>query len=403
ESDDPGSPAHWIDVSIRIDGALDTSLLVRGVQETVQRHELLRTTFRPGAASLSQVILDSYVPDVPVLDTASNGRSGRESEWRDLDTRPPFRAEVVRVSDNHHVLRLRVHRILGDGHSMRLLLSEIGGLVAHSMGFDDFPPLDGELQYADYAAWERSWLTGDTLARRVDHFRREFAVPELPPRLPTDHARSEHAGRDGHQFAFEFPREVADAARALAVREQASLYTVLLAAFGAAVGNYSQQRTVAIATPVTRRNDRATQLMLGSFMNTVPILIDLDAAADFPALVGAVKPRVLGALANQDAPWNHVLPALTALHGPAAHGLGEVGFLMDDPVPGEFAAGGFTLTRVPPERTIARRELTVAMSTRRGQITGTVTYDGALFDPQSIEHLVTEFIAPLSLSQASHA
>src|SRR5258708_26475736 len=150
EHDEPGSPAHWIDVSIRIDGALDTALLVRGVQDTVQRHELLRTTFRPAAMSLSQVILDSYLPDVPILDGASNGHgAGRQTERRDLDRRPPFRAEAVRVSDGHHILRLGVHRILGDGYSMRLLLSEIGGLVAQSMGFADFPPLDGELQYAD--------------------------------------------------------------------------------------------------------------------------------------------------------------------------------------------------------------------------------------------------------------
>jgi hypothetical protein len=293
-----------------------------------------------------------------------------------------------------------VHRILADGHSMRLLLSEIGGLVASSTGFTDFPLLDGELQYADYAVWERSWLAGGPLERRVDYFRRQFAQSDLPPALPTDHPRSDRPSRRGHQFAFEFPSAVADAARALAVREQASLYAVLLAAFAAALGDYANQRSVVIASPVTRRNDPSTALILGPFMNTVPLRIDLMPEADLAALVGDVKAKVLGALSNQDAPWHHVLAAIAAQHGPSVLGIGEVAFLMDDPVPGEFAAGGFTLTRVAPERIVARRELTVAMSTRHGQITGTATYDAELFEPRTIEHIVTNFISALAVPQA---
>ena len=301
EKVDPGSPVHWIDVSIRISGPLDTELLVRGVQDAVARHELLRTTFRPTATSVSQVILDPYIPDVPILESGLDG----DTEWRDLDARPPFRPELMRVADDNHILRLRVHRILADGYTMRLLLSEIGGLVASSVGFDDFPLLDGDLHYADSAVWERSWLRGDALARRIDHFRGQFT--DIPPALPTDHPRSDRPGRRGRQFEFEFPGAVADAARALAVREQATLYTVLLAAFATALGDYADRRTVAIGSPVTRRNDPATQLLLGPFMNTVPLRIDLDAGTDLPALVRDVKTKVLGALSNQDAPWQHVL------------------------------------------------------------------------------------------------
>ena len=405
ERDDPGSAANWIDVSIRIRGPIDATLLVQGVREAVQRHELLRTTFRPTAAWLSQVILASYMPDVPILEPPSDADTALRQEdsvyeWRDLDTRPPFRAELARVADDNHILRLRVHRILADGYSMRLLLSEIGGLVASSVGVTDFPLLDGELQYADYAAWERSWLTGELLARRVDYFCEQFAHQGLPPALPTDHPRSDRSTRRGRQLAFEFPTAVADAARALAVREQASLYTVLLAAFAAALGSYSGQRAVAIGSPVTRRNDPASQLMLGPFMNTVPLRIDLSAGAELTALVRDVKSKVAGALSNQDAPWQHVLAALTARHGPSALSIGEIVFLMDDPVPGEFTAGGFTLTRIPPEQIIARRELTAAVSTRSGPITGTVTYDDALFEARSIECIVTNFIGVLTLSEA---
>lgn len=397
ERDEPGSPANWIDVSIRIDGPLDSRLLVSGVQETVRRHELLRTVFRPTTSSVAAVILDSYTPDVPTRD-ASAEDDDCDHLWRDLASRPPFRAEISRMSEHHHVLRLRAHRILADGYSMRLLLSEIGGSVATALGLSDFPTLDGELQYADFAIWERSWLAGDALQRRVDYFCGQFADGALPPVLPTDHPRSHAAARQPAQLTFEFSSDAAEAARALAVAEEASLYSVLLAAFAAALGKYSARDSVVIGSPVTRRNDPTTQLIIGPFMNTVPIRIDLG--ADMPALVRDVKARVAGALSNQDAPWEHVLAALTAQHGPAAGGVGEVVFLMDDPAPDEFAAGGYKLTRIPPERIVARRELTAAISSRRGQITGMVTYDGALFEARTIENIVTNFIAAFQLSRA---
>ncbi len=203
----------------------------------------------------------------------------------------------------------------------------------------------------------------------------------------------------GSQHAFEFPPAVADAVRALAVREQASLYSVLLTAFAAAVGRYAQQRSVVIAAPVTRRDNPATQLIMGPFMNTVPLHIDLS-EADLAGLIHRVKSQVVQALANQDAPWQLVLDALTARHGPAARGIGETVFLMDDPVPGRFAAGQFTLTRIPPEQVVARRELTVAMNTKGRQVSGTVTYDGGLFAPETINRLVADFISVFSPSLA---
>ncbi|ABM11838.1 amino acid adenylation domain [Mycolicibacterium vanbaalenii PYR-1] len=396
ECDDPGSPAHWIDVSIRITGPLDPDLVVRGIQAATHRHELLRTVFRPSGASAAQVILDSYTPEVPIFDGAAALQHDVWPDQPDLATCPPLRAELCRIDDGNHILRLRVHRILADGYTMRLLLSEIGGLVASSAGLPDFPLLDGDLHYADYAIWERSWLTGAALQRRIDHFRREFAVGELPPALPTDHPRTGRSRRAAGQLDFEFPAEVAAAARALAVREHASLYTVLLAGFAAALGGYAGRRTVVLGSPVTRRNDPVTQLMLGPFMNTVPLRIDLPEGGGLAAMVQNMKTTVLGALSHQDAPSQHVIAALAAEHGPSAAAIGETVFLMDDPVPGEFAAGGFRLTRVPPERVIARRELTAAMSTRNRQITGTLTYDSTLFDHPSIECIVAGFIGAVS-------
>ena len=403
EREDPGSAANWIDVSIRITGPLDATVIVRGIQRLVERNKLLRTVFRPShdssKAILSQVIIESYPPEVHILHGAHDAdHAPGARDCRDLSTDPPFRADVTRVADDHHILRIRVHRIMADGYSVRLLLAELGALVANSLELDDFPLLDGELQYADYAVWERSWLSGAALTGRVDHFRRQFAVADLPLALPTDHPRTGQRDRHGRQLAFEFPHAVGAAARALAVREQASLYSVLLAAFAMAVGTYAGQGAVAIVSPLSRRTEPATQLMIGPLTNTVPMRIDLDTGNDLPALVREVRATVLGALSNQDAPWHHVLAALTEQHGASARRIGELMFLMDDPVPGEFAAGGLSVSRIPEGSIVLRREMTVAMSTRDDEIAGTVTYDGSLFETRSVARIVSNFVAALTVS-----
>src|SRR5215207_5875780 len=100
---------------MRIAGPLDAAVVVRGVQDAVARHELLRTTFPSTGTCAAQVILDSYTPDVPILERPA---VDSESEWRDLQVRPPVRPELVRIADDNHILRLRGHRILADGYSM---------------------------------------------------------------------------------------------------------------------------------------------------------------------------------------------------------------------------------------------------------------------------------------------
>ncbi len=184
------------------------------------------------------------------------------------------------------------------------------------------------------------------------------------------------------------------------MREQASLYSVLLAAFARAVGQYAQHTTAVVIAPVSRRTDLSMQPIIGPFMNTVPMLIDLEPAHDLTALVREVKTTVREALSNRDAPWQDVLTALKEQHGLSALGIGQIAFLMDDPAPAEVAIGGFTLTRVPNESIVIRREMTVAMSTSDGQITGNLTYDGSLFEERSVERIVASFIAGLTVSHS---
>jgi amino acid adenylation domain-containing protein len=393
ERAEPGSAAHWIDVGLLIRGPLDAALLRRCVQAAVERHELLRTVFAPVNGSVAQVILPSHAPDVRLVE-ATESAPPLAAEPLDLTERPAFRAELRRTGPDAHVLRLNMHRILADGFSVRLLLGEVASLYAASGGVSPLPLLETQVQYADFAAWERAWLTPERLRGETAYFTEQLRGAESF-RLPTDRPRPPQRTRQGLRLPFELSPVAARAARALATRERASLYMVLLAAFASALARYARRPDVVVGSPVSRRSQPGTEQILGPFMNTLPLHIVANGAG-LPALVGQVKERLLGALAHQDAPLQCIVSELGLGGDAGAAGLGEVALVMDEPAPGELRLGDLSLARLPAEAVVARRELTLSVAAGEDEIAGTVVYDRDLFDPATIEGITRDFEGKLA-------
>jgi acyl carrier protein len=399
EQAEPCLFAHWIDVALRIRGPIDLPCLEQSVHEAVQRHEILRTVFLSSGDSLWQVVLGSNVADVRVIETADSASGCPET---DLAARPPFRAEIRRIAKDVHTLRLLIHRILCDGLSTRLLLSEIAAIYASSRGASYLPLLDSNVDYTDYAVWERSWLTGTALSRQVEFFRQGFgqasggagAMYALPPDTPRPLRRL----RRGDVVRFELPSEVGSAAETLAVREQASLPIVLLAAFAGSLLKPNGGHSIAIASAVSRRSQPGTENILGPFMNSLPLRIDLSGGPSqtLPELTRQVKHSMIAALAHADAPFHLVKEQLAAEYGPAASDVGEIAFVMADPAPAEFQLGDIFLKRLELAEITARREITLSVTAADGDVSGAIVYDRDLFNRQTMEEIVKRFEAVLA-------
>ena len=398
EQAEPGSRAHWIDVALRLRGSLDAPRLVQSVQEVLGRHEVLRTVFRRSNGTLSQVILPPGTPDVPILD-APSGAAGAASRPIDLAESPAIRSELVRHAEDDHVLELSMHRIAGDGLSMRLLLREISAHYAGSQGRGRAPLPVAGLQYADYAAWERGWLTGETLEKQLAFWRRALHGATAAFTIPTDHPRPSSRLRRGGRHRFEFARDHSAAVHVIAAHEQASLPTVLLAAFASAIGRYTGQPDVVIGSAVSRRSPEGTEQIIGPFMNTVPLRIRVGHRSSVRELLPHVKAAALAALDYQDAPFQLVVDEAAAEHGAAASGLGQVAFVMaeaDEAEPGGVPLGELSPTLEAPVHLTSRRDLTLAISVANGAIAGTITYDHDLFDAATIARIAGDCEAALA-------
>jgi hypothetical protein len=393
EQAEPGSAAHWIDVALRICGPLDVARLIQSVHAAVERHEILRTVFRLSGGVLYQVIVKTHTPDLRILDSSAPVGLDVEARPVDLTTTPAVHAELTRSGTNEHTLQISIHRIIGDGLSTRLLLSEIGALYANSLGSGFYPLLDSTIQYADYAAWERSWLTPERSSQQVDFFHRELKTADAAFLLPADRPRSAKRLRRGARLHFEFSLEVSETAHAIATRERASLYTVLLAAFASALGRYTRRSSVVIASPVSRRTQGVTEQMMGPFMSILPLRIDVPNGSTLPELVRHVKAVLLAALAHQDAPLHRVIAKLKADIGSEASGIAEVALVMEAAAPAEIVLGDVSLARIELPSISARRDLTVSFAPPDNgeKISGTVVYDRDLFDVVTIQTIVANF------------
>src|SRR6185369_15625339 len=284
---EPGSPLYNMPVALRVAGPLDGALLARCLGEIVRRHETLRTVFPLRDETPVQVIQPASPFVLPLVDL-SGLPSLSESRAReatalglaaeeggrpfDLAQGPLLRGFLLRLAPsgehNDHLLALTMHHIVGDGWSSGILIHEIQALYAAFAAGRPSPLPELPLQYADFAAWQRSRLQGEALESEVSFWRRQLAG--LPPylELPTDRPRPAIRSFRGAVLPFQVPAGLTRQAQALGRREGATLFMVLLAGFQVLLARYSGQPVLAVGTPTAGRNRVEIEGLIGLFVNT---------------------------------------------------------------------------------------------------------------------------------------
>ncbi|HEU0298364.1 MAG TPA: amino acid adenylation domain-containing protein, partial [Longimicrobium sp.] len=308
---EPGSAAYNVPLALELRGPLDTAALERALGEIVRRHEPLRTVFAVRDDRPVQVIHPfagfplSLVDLTALAGEERHAEAGRRiaGEARrpfDLATGPVLRATLLKEGDGEHTLVLVFHHIVTDAWSAGIFFRELAALYqAFTLGGD--PPLpDLAVQYADFAAWQRGWLRGEALEKQAGFWRRRLAGAPAVLALPTDRPRPAVQDVSGALVAFLLPPGTAAAARALAKREGATLFMVLLAAFQAVLHRWSGEEDVVVGTPIANRTRPELEGLIGFFDNTLALRTDLSGDPSFAALLGRVREGTLEAYAHQD-------------------------------------------------------------------------------------------------------
>ncbi len=292
--------------TFRLAGPVDASALRHAVTEIARRHESLRTVFRVDAGRPRAVVLPEPRVELSVVRVPGGGRGeehARREARRAADDpfeiwdAPPWRAVLVSIKPDLHLFVLVLHEIVCDGWSFDVLIAELSDLYAGHLDGSP-PPAQLPIQPADVADWERSWLSTEEAAAQRAYWDTALAGAPLTFELPFRVTDDESAQRIPQRIASPLPDTVSDALRDLAERENASLFTVYLAAFFVLLARYTGDTDLVVASPTANRTHLDVEGLIGAFMRNLPLRARLDGDPSFLDLLGQVRRTVLDGVRN---------------------------------------------------------------------------------------------------------
>ena len=316
---EPGDTAYHISGGIRLEGQLRVDNLEQSLTEIVSRHEALRTTFEEIDGQPVQVITAEAAFDLPVVDLEGQPEADRQARLQqiiadearrpfDLSAGPLFRAVLVRLGQQEHVLVVVMHHIITDGWSLGVFTRELGSLYSAFCEGRPSPLAELAVQYADYAAWQRERLQGEVLDTQVKYWRQKFGE-ELPIlQLPTDRAaaggiQTHHGARHG----FELPEGLSERIKELSRQQGVTLYMTLLAAFKTLLYRYTRQADFGVGSPIANRTQPELEGLIGFFVNTLVLRTDMSGDPGFIELLSRVRETTLGAFDHQELPFEKLV------------------------------------------------------------------------------------------------
>jgi amino acid adenylation domain-containing protein len=399
---EPQSAYYNVAVALTLEGRLDEDALRRTLAEIVRRHQALRTVFAVADGQPVQVVLPEVEVDLPVTDLAhlavharaEAGRLAREEAARPVDlARPPlFRPLLLRLAPREHVLVLCIHHIVVDGWSLGVIFHELGELYgAFSRGLPS-PLPELEVQYADFAVWQREQLAGDGLRGQLEYWRRTLAGSPAPAALPADRARPAVPSYRGAVHVVRLPAGLEEGLRALSAREGASLFMTLLAAWHALVHRYSGQDDIAVGTPIAGRTRLELEPLIGFFVNMLVMRASLEDDPPFRTLLARVAESTVGAFEHQDLPFERLVEELAPERTLARQPLfGLVFALQNAPWP-PLQLDGLRLRMDPVDVGISRYDLAFTLRKDDDGIGGRMEYAADLFDEGTVRRLADHYV-----------
>ncbi|MDB4951685.1 MAG: tycC3 [Gemmatimonadetes bacterium] len=398
---EPGRSTYNIPFALRLRGALDADALERALGEIVRRHHALRTVFREGGGAPVQVVLPAEFRQ-PVEDVSTLPADEREAEIVrrvhdeavrpfDLARGPLFRAMLLRTEADDHVLAVSFHHAVSDGWSFGVFFGELAALYEAFRDGRPSPLPELAVQYADFAAWQRTRLSGEALAADVAFWRRALAGAPPLLALPTDRPRPPVQTHSGATLSVAFPKESADRLSAVARAAGASLFQALLAAFGTLMARWAAQDDVVAGTSVAGRSRPETEPLIGFFVNTLPIRADVSGDPTFRELLARVREAALGAYAHQDLPFEKLVEELQPERSLAYGPVFQVMFGLQNAGMGGLGLAGLEAEQIAVGATDSKVDLGFSLAEVEHGIAGSIEYNPDLFDEATVARMARQY------------
>ncbi|MGM7649306.1 amino acid adenylation domain-containing protein, partial [Nocardia sp. JW2] len=412
---DPESAVDNIPAAVRLSGLLDRQALQVAVADVLARHESLRTYYPEADGAAHQVIVATgkVIPDLAPIETTEAELPQRLSQLVltafDVTAEVPFRAALFEVSPTEHVLALVVHHISADGFSMGPLTRDV--MTAYSARVEGAEPAwrPLEVQYADFALWQRGVLGDEDDAASVitkqisfwsEHLR---GLPEQLD-LPADRPRPAVASGRGATHTFEIDARTHAALAELARTRGVTLFMVTHAALALLLSRLSGESDIAIGTPIAGRGERALDDLIGMFVNTLVLRTEVDGAASFSELLAQVRTSDIASFGHADLPFERLVEIINPARSQARHPLFQVMLAFQNTGQTSLELPGLTASGVDLPIDVAKFDLQVVLTEKPGDTAGMVAeliYATDLFDASTMHRFGARFTRLLNAIAAT--
>jgi amino acid adenylation domain-containing protein len=389
--------SYHIAFGLHLQGKLNRDALRRALDRLLERHEVLRTCFESVDGEPVQKIEKAEASrfELRQEDLRDSRNIGAELKKQmqeeanqkfDLARGPLIRGRLLQQGEDEHTLLITMHHIISDGWSMGVLINEVSLLYTafHRGEYDPLPPL--EVQYADYTVWQRRWLQGEILREQAEYWKNALTgIPELLE-LPWDYVRPTRQDFSGDSVQVELDEELSAGLKELSRRRGTTLFMTLLAAWGALLSRLSGQADVAIGVAAANRGQTETEGLIGFFVNTQAVRIEMNGSPTVEELLERVKRRALEAQQHQDIPFEQVVELISPTRSLSHSPLFQVGFAWLNTPGGKLELPGLETRFVQVEATKkAKFDMTLALEENEGKITGELEYATSLFQRATVQ------------------
>ncbi|MEY9095024.1 amino acid adenylation domain-containing protein [Paenibacillus sp. RC84] len=397
---------YHVPFAVHMQGKLDVERLEEAFLAIMRRHESLRTTFHHEEDEFRQ-----RVHAEPVFTLERNARlrmaagkllaeGGDEGLFGgisalmerfirpfDLGSLPLFRAGLIPLGEERHLLLLDFHHIITDGVSVSVLLQELTTLY----GGGELPELD--IQYRDYTVWQEERIGSEAYMGHERYWLEAFEgeLPKLD--LKTALPRPELQNFEGSLINFRLDEKLTLKIKAFARERGTTLYTVLLGAYSMLLSKWSGEEDIIIGTPVAGRNHAQLEGLIGMFVNTVAIRSFPESYRTVGDYLTELHEDVLRALEHQNYPFEDLVQKLGIEQDRSRNPLFDTMFILQNIDRVAYRSGGIEFDPKEFDPGVSKFDLTLEAAERDGRIGFTLEYATSLFREENAWALADDYTA----------
>jgi amino acid adenylation domain-containing protein len=396
---DRSSSAYHLPLVIAIDGQLDRNILNTSFIHLCENHSSLHSYFKMKNGEARQCIgqvdtviafknLSALEGEEQQVELDKMLQKHRQQAF-DLEQDAPLRALCICLSDQQHVLSLVIHHIAADGWSLHLLLNQLNQLYLAELENTHQKIIDKpDLQYIDYAHWQRFTLREDVFEKVMAYWKQRLQGAPALLEMPTDRPRNHLEKSQGARLRFSLSQTLSRALYGLCRRFDVTLFMFLLAVFKILLSRYSGQNDISIGTVVANRNRPELENIIGSFVNTLVLRSDLSGEQTFNQFLKQVRDTTLGAYAHQHLPFERLVDALQPVRSANHSPLFQVAMGLQNTPNKPIQNADLRLSTLPSKHVTAIFDMTLHIVESAETIQSTLEFNKTLFEPQTIERFI---------------